>query len=51
MCEKCVELAERIERYRKLMRGTSDAMAVESAMNLINEAERRKAEFHPKQKQ
>jgi hypothetical protein len=51
MCEKCVELDERIERYRKLIKGTSDRLAVESAKNLINEAERRKADLHPEQKQ
>jgi hypothetical protein len=51
MCEKCAQLDERIAHYRNLIRGTTDRLAIESAKNLINEAERRKAEFHPEQKQ
>jgi hypothetical protein len=47
MCEKCVQFNETIERYRRLIRGTSDRLAIESAENLIKEAERRKAELHP----
>jgi hypothetical protein len=49
MCEKCVELDERIERYRKLIRGVSDRLTVESAKKLIDEAQARKAKFHPQQ--
>jgi hypothetical protein len=51
MCEKCVELDKTIERYRKLIERMSDPLAIESAEKLINEAEKRKAEFHPEQKQ
>ena len=47
MCHKCIDLDQRIERYRKLILGLSDQLAIESAQALIREAERRKAEFHP----
>ena len=51
MCDKCVELDKRIERYRKLIQGISDRLTLESAKNLINEAEKRKTALHPEQKQ
>ena len=51
MCDKCVNLDQTIERYRKLIEGISDRLIIESARKLINEAERRKAELHPEQKQ
>jgi hypothetical protein len=45
MCEAYVRLDEKIERYRKLIKSTSDRLAIESVQHLINEAGRRRRNF------
>ena len=50
MCDKCVELDEKIEHYRKLASAVSDRITVERIADLIKAMEARKVQFHPEQK-
>jgi hypothetical protein len=48
MCEKCLEIDEKIERYRRLAKQISDPMANEQAERLIADLKAKKDSFHPK---
>lgn len=50
MCEKCVEIDAKIERYRMVQSRILDRIAVDGIANLIAELLAKKAELHPDQK-
>lgn len=47
MCEKCVEIDEKIEHYRLIKRSIMDQLTVDRAKELIAELEAQKAALHP----
>jgi hypothetical protein len=49
MCEKCVEINEKIEHYRLIQRSIMDQLTVDHAKELIAELEAQKAALHPEQ--
>jgi len=51
MCEKCVEIDERIERYRRVLLSIGDQVTVDRARELIADLEAQKIVLHPDQKQ
>jgi len=50
MCEKCVEIDEKIERYCNVRRSISDQATVDGAKKLIADLMAQKAVLHPEQK-
>jgi hypothetical protein len=50
MCEKCVEIDKRIERYRRLLMEVSDQVTVDGAKVLIAALEAEKIKLHPEQR-
>lgn len=50
MCEKCVEIDKKIERYRNILRSIRDEATVDGTMKLIADLEAQKAALHPQQK-
>ena len=51
MCEKCDELDEKIEQYRKILLSIGDQITVERLAGLIGDLQAQKATLHPEQKQ
>lgn len=51
MCEKCVEIDKRTERYRRLLLGVGDQVTVDRAKELIADLEAQKIALHPEKKQ
>jgi hypothetical protein len=49
MCDKCVELDQKIARYRQLSVQLPDPIITEEAGKLIEEMQAKKAELHPDQ--
>lgn len=49
MCEKCAEIDNRIERYRRLLTGVADQVTVDRAKELIADLESQKVALHPDQ--
>lgn len=49
MCDKCVELDERMGRLRTIAAQSMDAATIAAANELIQEMEARKRAFHPEQ--
>ncbi|SHN80770.1 hypothetical protein SAMN05444170_4499 [Bradyrhizobium erythrophlei] len=49
MCEKCVEIDSKIERYKRLARQMSDKRTLEGIDELIRQHEAEKTALHPKQ--
>jgi hypothetical protein len=47
MCEKCVEIDKKIERYRNILRSIRDEATVDGAEKLIADLEAQKAALHP----
>jgi hypothetical protein len=47
MCEKCVEIDKKIERYRVLIAGVTDKLALDGLKELIDQMEAQKAALHP----
>jgi hypothetical protein len=47
MCEKCAELDERIERYRRISSSINDQLTIDRIKALIEELQVQKAAFHP----
>jgi hypothetical protein len=47
MCEKCVEIDEKISRYRRLQYTVADQKMQEAADRLVAELEAKKAALHP----
>ena len=50
MCDKCLELNAKIERYRKLASAIADRLTVERVADLIRAMEARKVQLHSEQK-
>jgi hypothetical protein len=50
MCEKCVELDEKIGRYRRISDSINDELTIERIKAAIVEAEAQKAALHPEKK-
>ncbi len=50
MCEKCDELDEKIEHYRKILLSIGDQITVERLAGLIGDLQTQKATLHPEQK-
>jgi hypothetical protein len=51
MCDKCVEIDERIERHRRIVSRTTDELTNERLAELIADLQAQKAAFHPKPKE
>ncbi|MEZ0058946.1 hypothetical protein ABIF26_004454 [Bradyrhizobium elkanii] len=49
MCEKCIELDEKIEHYRAVQSRITDEIALEGITELIAELLDKKAKLHPDQ--
>jgi hypothetical protein len=49
MCDKCVELDTKIERYRKILLSIGDQVTVDRTKELIAELLAQKAALHPEQ--
>jgi hypothetical protein len=49
MCDRCDELDEKIENYRKLASWVSDELALEGISTLIRQFEAEKRILHPEQ--
>jgi hypothetical protein len=47
MCEKCVEIDNQIDRYRKILRSINDQVTLDRASTLIADLEAQKAALHP----
>jgi cell fate (sporulation/competence/biofilm development) regulator YmcA (YheA/YmcA/DUF963 family) len=47
MCEKCAELDERIERYRRVSSSINDQLTIDRIKELIEELQLQKAALHP----
>jgi hypothetical protein len=51
MCEKCVEIDEKIEHYQRLSSGVTDQPTLDGIKELIAEMSARKAALHPDRQQ
>jgi hypothetical protein len=49
MCDKCAELDERIERYRRVSSSINDQLTIDRIKTLIEELQAQKAALHPEQ--
>ena len=49
MCDKCVELDKKIERYRMLSSAVADQTTIERINGLIADLQVEKATLHPEQ--
>jgi hypothetical protein len=49
MCDKCVELDKKIERYRRIAAAIADQFTVDGIKASIAELEAQKVELHPEQ--
>jgi hypothetical protein len=49
MCDKCVELDTKIERYRRILFSISDQVTIDRTKELIAELLAQKAALHPAQ--
>jgi hypothetical protein len=47
MCDKCVEIDDRIKRYRNILRTIDDGATVDAAKQLIADLKAQKAALHP----
>jgi hypothetical protein len=50
MCDKCTELDDKIEHYRRIASSINDQFTVDRIKVLIAELEAQKAALHPEQK-
>jgi hypothetical protein len=50
MCQTCVEIDKKIERYCSILRSINDQLTLDRADTLIADLEDRKAALHPEQK-
>ena len=51
MCEKCVEIDEKIERYQRVSSGINDQLTIDGIKKLIEQMKAEKVALHPEQKQ
>ena len=49
MCDKCAELDEKIERYRRVSSSINDQLTIDRLKALIEELHAQKAALHPEQ--
>jgi hypothetical protein len=49
MCEKCLEIDARIERYQRLSSGITDQATLDGIKQLIEQAAAQKTALHPEQ--
>ena len=49
MCERCLELDTKIERYNRIAGSITDQLAIERIKKLVNELAAEKAALHPGQ--
>jgi hypothetical protein len=49
MCEQCVEIDRKIQRYRRLLRSIDDQITVDRTEQLLSDLESQKAALHPEQ--
>ena len=50
MCDKCVELDKKIERYRRVSSSIADQITIDRIKALIDELQTQEVELHPEQK-
>jgi hypothetical protein len=50
MCDKCVELDKKIERYRRVSSSFADQITIDRIKALIDELQTQNVEPHPEQK-
>jgi hypothetical protein len=50
MCERCVELDERLRRYRRISDSINDQLTIDRIKGMIDDLEAQKAALHPEQK-
>ena len=50
MCDTCVELDKKIERYRRISSLIADQITIDRIKALIQELQTQKVELHPEQK-
>jgi hypothetical protein len=50
MCDKCIELDAKIERYRQLAAGVTDRRALESIKTLSDLLQAEKTALHPEKR-
>jgi hypothetical protein len=51
MCEKCIDLDKKIERYKAMRSRIIDQIALDGIGQLIAELMAKKAQLHPEQKE
>jgi hypothetical protein len=51
MCDKCLELDKKIQRYREIIVAISDELTVERIKALIGDLQAQKTILHPEQTQ
>jgi hypothetical protein len=51
MCEKCIDIDKKIERYRQMLSRINDQVAVTGINELISELLAKKTELHPPTKE
>jgi hypothetical protein len=49
MCDKCVEIDQRIERYRRILLSINDQITIDRTKELIADLQAKKATFHPEE--
>jgi hypothetical protein len=47
MCEKCVELDKKIERYRRIGLAMTDELTIDRIKELVADMSAQKVKFHP----
>jgi len=47
MCDQCVELDRKLERYRRIAASINDRLTIDGLSQLIKETEAEKARLHP----
>jgi hypothetical protein len=51
MCDKCVELDKKIERYRMMSSSVTDQLTIDRIKGLIADLQAQKATLHPQQEE
>jgi hypothetical protein len=51
MCDKCAELDNRIERYRRVASSINDQLTIDRLKDMIADLEAQKVALHPEQKE
>jgi hypothetical protein len=51
MCDKCVKLDERIDRYRRISSSITDQLTIDRIKDLIAELQAQKATLHPEREE